>query len=225
MGLAQCAHSCLNTHGSFQCVCFTGFELGADGRQCYSEWTVGGGHGRPRAWRCLGAPTWLPGPHGLPACFGRGPGLPCPSRAVMGVGDAGGPSEDRTAGASSAPWPRSPVLPVSQQSGPGGPRLAAGSGRTVPGGRCHPGPCPTSLVAGLVSGIEMEIVNSCEANNGGCSHGCSHSSGGPLCTCPGGYELDEDQKTCVGARRLLPDAPRPNPGAHSCPRLQTGLTP
>lgn len=45
----------------------------------------------------------------------------------------------------------------------------------------------------------MEIVNSCEANNGGCSHGCSHSSAGPLCTCPRGYELDEDQKTCIGA--------------------------
>lgn len=47
-GTAQCAHSCLNTHGSFKCVCFTGFELGADGRQCYREWTAGGGHGHPR---------------------------------------------------------------------------------------------------------------------------------------------------------------------------------
>lgn len=103
------------------------------------------------------------------------------------------------------------MLPVPQQGGPGGPRLAAGSGQTaigaggVPQTLCHvPG-------VGLVSGIEMEIVNSCEANNGGCSHGCSHGSSGPLCTCPRGYELDEDQKTCIGAL-APPRCPRPDQG-------------
>lgn len=55
----------------------------------------------------------------------------------------------------------------------------------------------------------MEIVNSCEAGNGGCSHGCSHTSTGPLCTCPRGYELDEDQKTCIGASQFLPGCPAP----------------
>lgn len=55
----------------------------------------------------------------------------------------------------------------------------------------------------------MEIVNSCEAGNGGCSHGCSHTSTGPLCTCPHGYELDEDQKTCIGASQFLPGCPAP----------------
>ncbi|KAJ8780647.1 hypothetical protein J1605_000690 [Eschrichtius robustus] len=34
-GLAQCAHGCVNTHGSFKCACNAGYELGADGRQCY----------------------------------------------------------------------------------------------------------------------------------------------------------------------------------------------
>ena len=64
---------------------------------------------------------------------------------------------------------------------------------------------------GLVSGIELEIVNSCEADNGGCSHGCSHSSEGPLCTCPRGYGLDEDQKTCIGVH-CPPHAPTPTQG-------------
>lgn len=73
----------------------------------------------------------------------------------------------------------------------------------------HPSPGPTSLVA-LAAGIEMEIVNSCEADNGGCSHGCSHSSAGPICTCPRGYELDEDQRTCIGASGLLPDCRPPS---------------
>lgn len=64
----------------------------------------------------------------------------------------------------------------------------------------------------------MEIVNSCEAGNGGCSHGCSHTSTGPLCTCPHGYELDEDQKTCIGASQFLPGCPAPPaPGLSATP--------
>lgn len=51
----------------------------------------------------------------------------------------------------------------------------------------------------LSAGIEMEIVDSCEVANGGCSHGCSHSQDGPQCSCPQGYTLDLDQKTCLGA--------------------------
>lgn len=47
-------------------------------------------------------------------------------------------------------------------------------------------------------GIEMEIVNSCEKNNGGCSHHCEHTTNGPLCSCNHGYQLDRDRKTCVG---------------------------
>lgn len=47
-------------------------------------------------------------------------------------------------------------------------------------------------------GIEMEIVNSCEKNNGGCSHHCEHTTNGPLCSCNQGYQLDQDRKTCVG---------------------------
>lgn len=51
-----------------------------------------------------------------------------------------------------------------------------------------------------VSGIEMEIVNSCENNNGGCSHHCQHSTSGPVCSCNQGYQLDHDLRTCVGRR-------------------------
>lgn len=51
-----------------------------------------------------------------------------------------------------------------------------------------------------VLGIEMEIVNSCENNNGGCSHHCQHSTSGPVCSCNQGYQLDHDLRTCVGRR-------------------------
>lgn len=137
-GLAQCAHGCLNTQGSFKCVCHAGYELGADGRQCYRELAVSGGLG------VLRVLMWLP-----------------KTLKSVSVGQL---------------WVWVP-------------RGWLGSA----------GPCPTSQLSDVTTGIEMEIVNSCEAGNGGCSHGCSHTSTGPLCTCPHGYELDEDQKTCIGA--------------------------
>lgn len=33
---ANCAHGCHNTLGSYACVCNTAYELGSDGKQCYS---------------------------------------------------------------------------------------------------------------------------------------------------------------------------------------------
>lgn len=54
-----------------------------------------------------------------------------------------------------------------------------------------------------LKGIEMEIVNSCENNNGGCSHHCQHSNSGPVCACNHGYRLDDDLKTCVGKPACL----------------------
>ena len=49
-------------------------------------------------------------------------------------------------------------------------------------------------------GIEMEIINSCENRNGGCSHQCQHSTVGAVCSCNHGYHLAEDLKTCVGKK-------------------------
>lgn len=36
-GENTCAHGCHNTPGSFVCVCNAAYELGADGKQCYSQ--------------------------------------------------------------------------------------------------------------------------------------------------------------------------------------------
>lgn len=33
----DCAHGCHNTPGSYVCVCSAAYELGSDGKQCYSQ--------------------------------------------------------------------------------------------------------------------------------------------------------------------------------------------
>lgn len=55
-GQALCVHQCLNTRGSFKCTCNPGYELGADGKQCYREYQrlgAGTGGGFAAADECL----------------------------------------------------------------------------------------------------------------------------------------------------------------------------
>ena len=44
----------------------------------------------------------------------------------------------------------------------------------------------------------LVLVHPCERKNkGGCSHICNVGNGGGVrCSCPNGFELDEDLKTC-----------------------------
>ena len=41
-------------------------------------------------------------------------------------------------------------------------------------------------------------IDECEENVDGCSHGCVNTEGSYYCTCPSGYELISDNKTCTG---------------------------
>ena len=41
-------------------------------------------------------------------------------------------------------------------------------------------------------------INECENAIGGCNHVCTNTIGSFLCSCNAGYELDSDQRTCVG---------------------------
>lgn len=47
-------------------------------------------------------------------------------------------------------------------------------------------------------GVELEPVDSCAINNGGCAHSCRHGDGGPVCSCRKGYILQIDKKSCLG---------------------------
>ncbi len=45
----------------------------------------------------------------------------------------------------------------------------------------------------------MSVDNDeCSANNGGCSDNCVNTVGSFSCTCPTGYQLDIDGRTCIG---------------------------
>ena len=55
----------------------------------------------------------------------------------------------------------------------------------------------------FVSAIEMEVIDSCATNNGGCDHDCKHGVGGPICSCHKGYMLQADGRTCEGEFRNL----------------------
>ena len=41
-------------------------------------------------------------------------------------------------------------------------------------------------------------INECAKNMDNCTHGCVNTEGSYYCTCPGGYDLREDNETCVG---------------------------
>ena len=35
-----CSHSCVNTAGSYVCMCNPGYQLGADAKQCYCKYST-----------------------------------------------------------------------------------------------------------------------------------------------------------------------------------------
>ena len=45
--------------------------------------------------------------------------------------------------------------------------------------------------------ILIPDVNECSGNHG-CSHGCQNTVGSYQCTCPNGYSLSSNQRTCQG---------------------------
>lgn len=43
-----------------------------------------------------------------------------------------------------------------------------------------------------------ENIDECKSGNSGCSHGCVNTRGKAFCTCPDGFVLGSDWKTCQG---------------------------
>lgn len=47
-------------------------------------------------------------------------------------------------------------------------------------------------------GVEMEVIDICSVNNGGCAHECKQSASEPICFCHKGYRLLADGRSCEG---------------------------
>jgi hypothetical protein len=44
--------------------------------------------------------------------------------------------------------------------------------------------------------INFQDINECTTNNGGCSNNCTNTIGSYFCSCPLGFQLQSDQRTC-----------------------------
>ena len=69
--------------------------------------------------------------------------------------------------------------------------------------KCVNGSCPLDEMSdkckcdkGWTSDYCDQDINECLENNGGCSHNCSNQPGSYSCSCPMGYDLARDNKTC-----------------------------
>ena len=45
--------------------------------------------------------------------------------------------------------------------------------------------------------LHRSDIDECASDSGGCSHTCVNVPSSYKCTCPEGYELDQDWKTCL----------------------------
>ncbi len=52
------------------------------------------------------------------------------------------------------------------------------------------------VVKFIFSFINFQDINECSTNNGGCSNNCTNTIGSYFCSCPLGFQLQSDQRTC-----------------------------
>ena len=57
---------------------------------------------------------------------------------------------------------------------------------------------PHSLEVIFLLSFIFSAIDSCASDNGGCSHVCENTESSFICSCPSGYELDGDERTCIG---------------------------
>ena len=41
-------------------------------------------------------------------------------------------------------------------------------------------------------------IDECEENTDGCEYNCTNTMGSFICTCPDGFEVGSDDRSCVG---------------------------
>nr|XP_036671646.1 latent-transforming growth factor beta-binding protein 1 isoform X3 [Drosophila suzukii] len=196
-----CEQICLSGRGG-ACSCREGFQLSSDGKSCedVDECLVDNGG-------CQQVCRNLPGSHTC-ACE-RGYELGKDKRSCQDVDEcagllSGGCTHEciNKAGTFECACPLGQTLnedgrscrPVVVSCPPGTKRSSEG---------CAPIKCEAGFTLGLDD--ECEDIDECQDKNGGCSHRCLNSEGSFKCSCPPGYELESDQKTCVDIDECAPE--------------------
>ncbi|KAM9604693.1 LOW QUALITY PROTEIN: uncharacterized protein ACIGJ3_022385 [Trichechus inunguis] len=190
-----CQDRCCNTIGSYYCKCQAGQKLEEDGRGCedVDECVV---VNRGCQQHCINSPGTFHCECGMgyrlradehtcikmdPCTGGNGCANICQSES--GVAGYQLPEDKKACG---------DINECAEGLAPSGHHCVNTTGSFTCA--CHPG---FELGADeKCYRIEFEIVNSCEENNGGCSHHCEHAIGG-LCSCNHGHQFDSDKKTCI----------------------------
>ncbi|EDW50863.1 GM14855 [Drosophila sechellia] len=189
----QCSQLCLNQPGGFACACETGFELTADGFGCADIDECSQDYGN-----CSDICINLLGTHAC-ACE-RGYELAKDKQSCQDVDEcagllSGGCSHEciNKAGTFECGCPLGYILNDDGRScRPALVGCPPGTQRSADG--CAPIECNPGYTLG--SDDKCVDIDECQNRNGGCSHRCSNTEGSFKCSCPPGYKLDSDQKTC-----------------------------
>ncbi|EDV50450.2 uncharacterized protein Dere_GG14439, isoform C [Drosophila erecta] len=189
----QCSQLCLNQPGGFACACETGFELTPDGFGCSDIDECSQDYGN-----CSDICINLLGTHAC-ACE-RGYELAKDKQSCQDVDEcagllSGGCSHEciNKAGTFECGCPLGYILNDDERScRPALVGCPPGTQRSAEG--CAPIECKPGFILG--SDDKCVDIDECQQKNGGCSHRCSNSEGSFKCSCPPGYKLDSDQKTC-----------------------------
>nr|XP_035977281.1 signal peptide, CUB and EGF-like domain-containing protein 2 isoform X3 [Halichoerus grypus] len=179
-----CVHDCLNIPGNYRCTCFDGFKLAHDGHNCLEGLScMNQNHGCSHI--CKEAPR------GSVACECR-PGFElaknqrdCILTCNHGNGGCQHSCEDTAEGPECSCHPQYKMH--------------------ADGRSCHEreDTAPevtesnaTSLVDGDKRVKRRLLMETCAVNNGGCDRTCKDTSTGVHCSCPVGFTLQLDGKTC-----------------------------
>ncbi|XP_066439755.1 signal peptide, CUB and EGF-like domain-containing protein 2 isoform X3 [Eleutherodactylus coqui] len=220
----DCVHDCTNIPGNYRCTCYDGFELAHDGHNCLDVDECKSNNGGCQQTcvntmgsyecRCKAGFFLSDNQH---TCIHRSEeGLSCMNKEhgcahICRETPRGGVACDCRPGFELAKNQRDCILTCNH--GNGGCQHTCNDTDTVPVCMCHPkyslqpdgkncvekeeSDNDSTSVAEMDKRVKRRLVmETCAVNNGGCDRTCRDTSTGVRCSCPVGFTLQFDGKTC-----------------------------
>ena len=63
--------------------------------------------------------------------------------------------------------------------------------------------CRLHLTKAIISSCVILDIDECTRNISGCNQNCTNTNGSYFCSCDPGYEIENDNKTCIGKYLML----------------------